>query len=562
MSSILLSSCNFMDETPADYLSPDEVFGSESTYLRNVNQAYSYISNGYNQIDDAFLDAATNDGIATMQSSKIHKLAQGTYSSSDIVNGCWSSSYKGIRQSLFTEKYLTEIPLFLNGKTAADVKVIKDNCIAQVRALRALFEFDLLRHYGGYPIINKYMEIDDPTFKALKRNTFEECVNNIVSLCDSSINNLKIVDPDFGRMEKGSVLAIKAKTLVFAASALYNKPGNLNPLIGYVNLDSIQSRWEKAAAACAAVINFKNGGVNRYSLASNYATLFNTCPNNEFIVFQASAKSNALENRQYPVSLSSSQGGGSVPSQQFVDAFTKSDGSTYTRASNEVPLYTGRDKRFDQIIGYNGSIYGTRGQIFTQNGTGVTVDGLNQQQDRSTITGYYLKKFLDTNINFGLGTPVTTFHLFPIIRLADIYLLYAEAMTQSYGFEVDPKGYGMTAKSAVQAVRTRAGFAITTDKYFDGISSSDKSSQLQKIYDERRIELCFEECRFYDLRRWMKSDDLGQTIKGMSIVNNNGALTYTDIIVDDKRMFDDRMYFTPIPLSEIQSFGLIQNPGW
>ena len=558
-----LSGCDFLGETPAEYASTNDAFGYENTYLRNVNQCYAYIKNGYNRIDGAFLDAATDDGTCTIQSSNIHKLAQGFISSSSPIESCWSNSYDGINQTLFTEKYLKEVSLFLNGKTDADVKVIKDNCIAQALGLRALYEFDLLRHYGGYPILDHFMEFSDPAYKTLKRSSFEECVNNIVSLCDTAVNNLKVVDAEFGRIEKGTVLAIKAKTLIFAASALYNQSSNQNPLLGYVSASpvDIQTRWEKAADACAAVINLKNGATSRYVLSTNYATLFNTVPNNEFIAFYATPKSNSLENRQYPFTLSKSQGGGTVPSQQFVDAFTNLDGSKYTRTSTDVPVYTNRDKRFDMIVGYNGSTYGARGVIYTKLGNGETSDGLNKQQDRSTNTGYYLKKFLDTNINFSIGTPATTFHLFPIIRLADIYLFYAEAMTQAYGFEVDPKVYGLTAKAAIQKVRTRAGFT-TTDKYYDG--ATDKATQLQKIYDERRIELCFEESRYFDLRRWMLTDVLKQPIKGMKIDNSvDNVLTYTEITVDDKRTFVDRMYFTPIPLSETKIFtGLQQNPGW
>lgn len=558
---LVLTGCNFLGETPADYASTNDVFGFENTYQKPVNQCYAYIKNGYNRVDGAFLDAATDDGTCTVQGSNIHKLAQGFISSSSTIESCWSNSYDGISQTLFTEKNLREASLFMNGKTDADVKVIKDNCIAQVLGLRALYEFDLLRHYGGFPILDHFMEFSDPAFKTLKRSSFEECVNNIVYLCDTAVTNLKVLDAEFGRLEKGTVLAIKAKTLVFAASALYNQASNQNPLIGYVNPspEEIQLRWEKAAAACAAVINLKNGATNRYALSANYATLFNEIlNNNELIAFFATPKSNALENRQYPFTLSKSQGGGTVPSQQFVDAFTNSDGSTYTRALNAAPVYTGRDKRFDMIVGYNGSTYGTT-KIYTQLGVGVTDDGLNKQQDRSTNTGYYLKKFLDTKITFSIATPVTTFHLFPIIRLADIYLMYAEAMTQAYGFE-DPKTFGLTAKAAVQKVRTRAGFT-TTDKYYDG--ATDKVTQLQKIYDERRIELCFEECRYFDLRRWMLTDVLKQPIKGMQIQNDGVQLNYTEITVDDKRTFEDRMYFTPIPLSETQIFtGLQQNPGW
>ena len=559
----ILPGCDFMDELPTDWHTPETAFQLETTYERNINQGYAYIRSGYTRIGGAFLDAATNDGSATMQNSSIHKLAQGFYSAQSPIISVWYGSYVGIRQTLFTEKYLNEVPLFLNNKSSDEVNVIKKEGIAQMWALRALYEFDLLQHYGGYPIIDTYMDISDPRFNTLKRDSFETCVNNIVALCDSAAKYLAVKHANFGRMEKGTAMAIKAKTLLYAASALYNRPDNTNPLVGYVNPSAleVETRWKVAAAALAEVINLKNGAANRYALHTSYATLFNTCPNNEYIVFYATGKSNGLENRQYPPTIANTAGGGTVPSQQFVDAFTNADGTTYTRSAGAAPTYTGRDPRFSMIIGYNGATYGARGVINTALGTDETNDGLNKVKDYSTNTGYYLRKFLDTNINFKIGTPATTFHLHPFIRLADVLLMYAEAMTQAYGFEVDPMAYGLTAKQAVELVRKRAGFNNATDQYLVGATT--KEIQLQKIYDERRIELAFEEARYFDLRRWMKTDVLTEPIKGMRIDNNAGTLTYTEFTVDNDRVFEEKMYFAPIPKNEILVFPeLEQNPGW
>ena len=560
---LIIPACNFMDELPSDWHTPENAFQLETTYERNINQGYANIKDGYNRINGAFLDAATDDGTATMLNSNIHRLAQGFYSAKSPIENCWNNSYTGIRQTLFTEKYLNEVPLFLNNKSSEDVEVIKSEARAQMKALRALYEFDLLQHYGGYPIIDTYMEISDPRFNELKRNSFESCVNNIVALCDSAALKLEVKHTSFGHMEVGSALAIKAKTLIFAASALYNKPSNMNPVLGYVNATAldVENRWKAAAAACADVINLKNGTKTRYSLFANYSKLFNTCPNDEYIVFYGTSKSNSLENRQYPPTLAKTAGGGTVPSQQFVDAFTNKDGSTYTRASGDTAKYTDRDPRFDIIVGYNGSSYGPRGKIYTQLGVDETNDGLNKVKDYSTTTGYYLKKFLDTSINFSVGSPVTTFHLFPIIRLADILLMYSEAMTQAYSFESDPLNYGLTAKAAVEMIRKRAGFDVATDKYYDGATT--KEVQLQKIYDERRIELAFEESRYFDLRRWMKTEVLAQPIKGMRINFDGSSWKYTEFTVDNLRVFEEKMYFTPIPKNEILVFPLLeQNPGW
>ena len=127
-------------------------------------------------------------------------------------------------------------------------------------------------------------------------------------------------------------------------------------------------------------------------------------------------------------------------------------------------------------------------------GTGSTIDGLYIITDRSSNTGYYLKKFLGFNVNFSKASPGTAFHLFPLIRLGDMLLLYAEAMNEAYGPDTDPNGYGLTAKGAVQRVRTRAGFNAASDKYL--INATDVAAMRTKIKNERRVELAFEEQRY------------------------------------------------------------------
>lgn len=564
---LFITGCDYMDEFPYDWAQPDDVFTAENSYLRPVNQAYSYIQGGFNRIPDAFLDAATDDGISTVSGSPVHRLSRAFVTSSSSVEGCWGSSYSGIRQALYVQKNLMEKPLVLNNKTPEEVIQIKLAYSGEMYALRALYEFNLLRHYGGYPIINECYDLGDPAIAQFKRDKFEDCVSHIVNLCDSAVKYLD-VEPiggngGYGRMNKGMALAIKAKTLVYAASPLYNQPGNSNPLLGYMGSSEadVKTRWESAAEACAAVINLRRAnGSRKYVLFNNYERLFITCPNDEYIVFKTAAKSYDLENRQYPPSISKNSGGGTVPTQELVDAFTMANGSDYVRGT-AATQYTGRDPRLNAIVGYNGSQYGARGRIYTRTGDGATMDALNAVVDRSTNTGYYLRKFLDTNINFSVANTGTTFHLYPIIRLADIMLLYAEAMNAAYGVDADPKGYGLTAKAAVQAVRTRAGFNASTDRYLNGVTTYEQ--MLQKIKNERRIELCFEEQRYFDLRRWMDSDALNHPVSGIRINAMGANLTYEYFVVDGQRKFDTKMYFHPVPLSEIKiTPGLEQNPGW
>jgi len=558
--------CGYLDEKPYDWAQPEDIFTAENNYVRPVNQTYTYMKGGFNRISSAFLDAATDDGMCTVSGSSIHRLSRAFVTSNSAVEGCWDSSYKGIRQALFVQKNLKEQKLVLNKKTEEEVEQIKSVYAGEMYALRALFEFDLLRHYGGYPIIDTYYVLGDPELDKKTRDSFEACVQNIVNLCDSAAKYLD-VEPlggngAYGRMTKGMALAIKAKTLVYSASPLFNQPGNSNSLIGHTNTSeaSVTARWEAAAEACDAVINLKKpNGSNKYVLYNNYEKLFVTCPNDEYIVFNTAAKSNGLENRQYPPTISKNSGGGTVPTQEFVDAFTLSNGAGYMRG-DDSKQYTGRDPRFNVIVGYNGASYGARGKIFTKTGDGATLDALNALVDKSTNTGYYLRKFLDTNVNFSVANPTTTFHLFPIIRLADILLLYAEAMNAAYGPDADPKGYGLTAKGAVQRVRTRAGFK-SDDQYLTSVTTQEQ--MLEKIKNERRIELAFEEQRYFDLRRWMEGDKLNQPVTGIRIEEAAGNLNYSYFVVDGQRKFDPKMYLHPIPLDEMKiSPNLVQNPGW
>lgn len=563
---LIFSSCNYMDESPYDWAQPADVFSMESTYELPINQAYSYLKGGFNRISGSFLGAATDDGMSTISTSTIHRLSRGYATSNNPVESCWSASYKGIRQSLFVQKSLAEIGLVLNKKTPPEVIDIKNTYSGEMYCLRAWYEFDLLRHYGGYPIIDKYYNLGDPELAQKTRNTFAECVSHITGLCDSAAEYLDVTpvgkNGGYGRMTKGAALAIKAKTLIFAASPLFNPAGNNNGLIGYTNTNEtdIKKRWEIAAEACAAVINLKNkNGSKVYSLYPNYEKLFTTSLNSEYILFVAASKSNGLENRQFPPTLSKNSGGGSVPTQELVDAYTQSDGSDYVRGDLNSE-YTNRDPRLTASIGFNGAKYGSLGKIYTKLGLGATMDGLNTVVDRSTNTGYYLRKFLDFNINFSKANPGNAFHLFPLIRLADVLLLYAEAMNEAYGPAVDPKGFGLTAKDAVHLVRARAGFK-STDKYL--LNAGSVALMRDKIKQERRVELSFEEQRYFDLRRWKDGTKLDQPVTGIRIEERNSGLTWNYFTVDALRNFESRMYLHPIPLNEIKiSSQIVQNPGW
>ena len=305
-----MTGCNYMDELPYERSDAEDIFSSEALYERPTTQAYSYLKGGMSRVDDAFLEAATDNGTSVVYDSKIHTLAQGFATSNTPVEECWKNSYKGIHQALYAIENYRKYTLRLQNKTPEEIEQTKKTLIAELNALRAVFEFDLLRHYGGYPIIDKVYELGSEEMRNIRRSSFADCVNHIIGLCDAAAADLN-VEPrgaagGYGNMTKGAALAIKAKTLVYAASPLYNQTTNTNPLLGYVGSTDVTTKWQTAAKACADVINLKKtNGQNKYTLNTDYEKLFIIQPNNntEYIVTRNSVKANGLEERQYPPCL-------------------------------------------------------------------------------------------------------------------------------------------------------------------------------------------------------------------------------------------------------------------
>lgn len=581
LSLLTFSGCDYLDIKPTQWQTAEDVFSIETRYFQSANYAYSFIQPGLEHMHGStFLEAAIDDGMSPVTTSNIHKLAQGYITASSPILSCWDNSYQGIRQALFTQKYMREIGVVISGQTEEESVAVKQQYIAEMDALRAWFEFCLLRLYGGYPIVDRVYDVSDEEPNHKGRDSFEDCVNHIVMLCDQAAEFLDVIpiggeNGGRGRMNKGIALAIKAKTLVYAASPLYNQAGNSNALLGYTDNNSgLSQRWQSAAKACADVLNLCSdgtinpAGTKRYALVAPtnkapYENLFTTYPNNEYIMVYTRKKDNSMEQRQFPPTLSKSNGAKTVPTQDLVDAFTLANGSDFVRNNWDEPLdpqYNNRDPRFKAIIGYDGCAYNKR-TFYTRVNSG-TDDALNAIVDHSTTTGYYLAKFCLKTIDFSKASPGNAAHASPLIRLADIYLMYAEAMAQAYGIDADPDNYGLTARAALQTIRTRAGFKAATDKFLVNVSTVDDF--IAKVKQERRVELCFEEQRYFDLRRWMDGDKLNRPVHGIRIEASGKNLSYSYFEADNKRKFEDKMYFHPIPLKVILQSGdvIVQNPGW
>lgn len=553
-----LSSCDYLDQDPIEYWQADDIFQDPDRALQALNTAYQFVPGGYGRISSAFQDGATDDGAYVDPTHIIYKLGQGFETSLNLIDQTWSDNYQGIRRTFYFENNIGYLVNW-DRQTPEYIADAKAQWVAESQCLRALYYFDLLRRYGGVPLVTEMLSMDDTKVKDLKRNDFADCVDYIVQLCNTSAATLKEAPwgGGSGRMTKGAALAIKAKTLAYAASPLYN--GVSNPLLGYTDTN-VKGRWELAAQALRDVIEMPN---SPYALHPNFTQMFIDAPsaNKEYIVMKTNAQSHGMESVQFPPSISG--GGGTCPSQNLAEEFEMVDGKPYD-ASKGLMQFEDRDPRFAATFLYDGMEFkssdgnNNKGKFYTHTGEGATLDAMGAVYHKSTLTGYYLRKFVSPAIDLTKTTTGNTYHIYPIIRLADIYLLYAEAMNGAYGPNEVPEGFTLTAVEAVNKVRARASVKMP-------VITAETPSELQaKIIHERRVEFAFEEQRYYDLKRWKLAEKkLSEPVTGLKLVKEGGKMTASVITVDASRIFTPKMYYAPIPYVEIRlSPNVVQNPEW
>lgn len=523
-----------------------------------LSYIYSKIRTGYSRINGVPLATVTDDAVPSADGNATWNVIRGGYSPIATFDDSWDNCYSAIRQAnIFLANY-QKVPWADSSR-----KVWLPN---EARTLRAYFYYELIKRYGGVPLVgDKVYDPNDPSLLQLKRNSFEECVNYISSELDIVKDSLRpdaslanrTTDPEFGRMRKSIALAIKAKVLLLAASPLFNPSATPNqPFTGYSNYNA--ERWKMAADAAKAVMDL---GI--YDLEANSYTLMQQRANKEHIFFKMSDSrvDNVYSYYMSPVGYSpgNRRSEGRVsPTQEFVDAFPMKNGKAITDPTsgyNPANPYANRDPRLERTVFYNGARW-LRRPVETFEG-GLDKPNNSTVSPTQTQTGYYAKKFL---ANDSGNTTYSTTHYrdngftppWNIIRYADILLMYAEAMNE-YG------GPDATIYSSVEKIRQRAGlspFALPV-----GLS---REQMREIIRNERRVELAFEEQRFWDIRRWKIAKAVyGTTLHGVTITKNaNNTFTYAvkDVVTP---YFTEAMYLFPIALKETQvNAGISQNPGY
>ncbi|MFT4072335.1 MAG: RagB/SusD family nutrient uptake outer membrane protein [Dysgonamonadaceae bacterium] len=565
LGSMGIPSCSSFESEPLDWVTEDVVTNpqdSTAQYIKGLFFAiYAQLPDLHNRIQSSYLDAATDDGLPTKDkggASSLNNYRNGGVSAGNIADldgDAYAKCYIGIkRANLFMQK-LEGFPNSSIGIT----ETIRKNMIAEARAVRAYFYFELIKRWGGVPIV--YDNVYDMNSNIdIPRNTFDECVNYILNeispdVPTSCYNNLYDAfssadgtnDGMFGRFNKGSILGLISRMKLYLASPLYNTSNDL-------------SKWQRAADAAKRVI-----GLGIYELHSSFVDMFgltSAFPSKEIIIVKEAALNTTVETNNSPSGYYNSAVkcyGLTSPSQNLVDAFLTLDGKTIDDPTAKYPYnpqdpYKNRDPRLTNTIFYNGSKWLNR-EVQTFDG------GLDRSKKPGfyfTLTGYYLRKFLsksETASSFG-----SIRHHNYIMRYAEILLNYAEAINEVNGDKSE-------IESALIQIRKRAGIEAGTDQRY-GLPTIYTQNEMRKIIrNERRIELAFEEHRFWDIRRWKIADNgdavMLKTVRGVVITQaTDGTLSYQYVDVASST-FDSKMYSYPIPRAELQgNRKLEQNPGW
>ena len=554
-----------------------------------------YVTN----VESVTTDVATDDAVTNDKGNSYLLMATGTWRSDNNPVSQWNNCKDGIQ---YINLFLTIVDKVKWAPSAVSKQqMFIDRLKGEAYGLRAVLYYYLLMAHGGYaddgvlygvPLLTE--PEDGSSDYNQPRATFADCVKQIFSDCDQAMALLPFDYMDISReddipakyKELGAIVsnynlvfgtkarnlmsakvaeAVKAQTAVLAASPAFRDQSGVTS--------------EQAAKLCANVLEHIGGvaGLDPtgHTWYKNKTKLEPSAAEMDEILWREDRLKNAAQERtNYPPTL---YGSGRInPSQNLVDAFPMLSGLPITDPSSGYDSqdpYTGRDPRLTDCILYNGTIFHTKkAEIISGTYPNVkdeTDDNLNSI-GTSTRTGYYLKKMLRDDVSPLSTSLLEQQHIYARIRYTEIFLAYAEAANDAWGPKTDGAGVGYSAYDVIKAIRERAGLGKDIyglplpegDSYLeDCASNKDKMTNL--IRNERRIELCFENKRFWDLRRWKVK--LDEPVKGIQIDRNESTqtLTYTIIDVEDRNYDNDYQCYGPIPKTEIMKWSeLKQNKGW
>ena len=567
--------CSLFDPENDNHSTLERVYEDPAFAEGLLIRAYTHIPTN----DYRWDEVATDDAVTNNPFSSFMRMATGEWSSLYNPQNVWDDCNRAILYINHFLDVVDEVPFKWTDEKFNDLFVRRLK--GEAYGLRGMFKYFLLRNHGGVgangellgiPEYNEFLTSREDFAKP--RQTFTESVNSAYADLNEA---LKLLSTDYGnlegtdelpegfsevtnidsyntvfgdftqqRMSGRHVLAIKARLALLAASPAFNPDNNV-------------ALWQDAANFTAVLLD-DIGGVSGLDPQGHMFYLEDQVDEAqlnsgdrqdlpEILWRRPIYNSSSRERDNFPPSL---YGEGRVnPTQNFVDAFPMANGypiSDPAAGYDPANPYAGRDPRLALYVVYNGSeLRGTTINSSVDAGD----DGLNSLPN-STRTGYYLRKLLREDVNVDPSATSSKEHYNTHIRYTELFLNYAEAANEAWG--PDASGtHAYTARDVIAAIRQRAGIA-QPDNYLASVT--DKDAMRELIRNERRLELCFEGFRFWDLRRW--NEDLTEPAKGVRI--ENGSFTYFDV---EPRSYDNTyMQYGPVPYNEIVKFDFVQNKGW
>lgn len=574
----MVSCADFLDKEVDLTQQAENVFSDYDNTRGFLANIYTYLPDAFHGYTDgqylnASKDAMTDNAVSYWDVHYYHQVHNDAF---DATNHQFSNYYygldtKGIRAcNQFLKNARTDV--IGNADKAGDDNRLGDRWLAEARAIRAILTFDLACWFGPTPIFvtedgEPYiMNTSDPM---PDRKPFSEVVDWIVSECDAIKGALPFryanEDENWGRVNGAAVYALKSRALLYKASPLNNPSNDV-------------SIWQAAARAAEEFITENNKlGARAYRLYdignpnSNYYECFVANPvlNNEYILSRSVWTTNDIEWACLPCGFAGTNQayGRTNPTQNLVDAYETLNGLPINEdpSYDDQNPYANRDPRLEQTILHHGSIWGDKTNN-EERAIDVCPSGIDYAElHGGTVTGYYPKKFVN---NMSFKNPTSYRHACPIFRYAEILLNAAEACNEA-GDQAKAMGY-------VNQVRAR----VAMPAY----SGMNQSRLRERIQNERRIELVFEDHRFFDERRWKLFE--GKTassetnlpryqqvynlygITPASSPNDDGtysgSYSYNSSLKDPVRAFrSPKNYYFPIPDNEVKAVpNWRQNPGW
>ena len=501
-------------------------FGRTAAFVNNI---YSYLD--YDLLGTTSLASACDEAEMALNYSNVL----------DYTNGNWTALNPKSQWNYYTPiraaNYFLEnglnlefSDLILNQDYEAQMKRY-GRYQYEVRLLRAYYYFLLVRAYGDVPFTTKVLT--EAEANSLERTPASQVFDFIISECDAVAPQLPVdyskldndaaggTNPEAGRVTRGAALALKARASLYCASKLFNDSEN-------------RDLYKRAATASLDVINYC--GENNITLGK-YTDLWgaDNWKASEMIFVRRVGDTDDPERTNFPIGMENAKSG-NCPTQTLVDAYEMKNGGE----PNQKDPYTGRDPRFAMTIAVNGDKWPNTNpnplEIYTGGRDAAPVP-------YATPTGYYVKKYVDGATDISASTSSGgKRHSWITFRLGEFLLNYAEATFKYFGSaDIKDAELTMTAREAVNKVRKRTG--VDMPDFPEGMSSSDFWSRYK---NERMVELAFEGHRFWDVRRWKEG---GFTSIGRMLItkNSDDSFTYTRSI--KALVWDDKMYFYPIPVS-------------